>query len=212
MKNGTTLSDTDSLYFATTTGTYTAGVNIDRCGNTQNDIVYVAPYPVSTLADKAKYCQDVNKFLILDAGTQDHYLWETGNPLDTNETVTVSPPDDRYYAVQLTNKFNCSIKDSIFVKNICAPRIYIPNAFTPGIQNSDQIFTVFGKYFYNYKMLVFNRWGEAIFETTDKNAGWDGNYLGEQMPTGVYPVIIYYEGREEYAGQQKYVGSVTVIR
>ena len=98
------------------------------------------------------------------------------------------------------------------MKNICAPRIYIPNAFTPGVKGEDQMFKVFGKYFEAYKMIIFNRWGEAIFESTDRNIGWDGTYLGQPMPEGVYPVIIYYEGREEYSGQQKYTGQVTLIR
>ncbi|MBC7486704.1 MAG: gliding motility-associated C-terminal domain-containing protein [Cytophagaceae bacterium] len=212
LQDGNPIAVTDSIYFASVTGIYTAGVNIDRCGATQNDTIFVAPFPSSSLPDKAKFCDETNKFVVLDAGVADTYLWQTGNAADTLQTLTVNPPNDRYYAVQIGNLFGCQISDSIFVKNICAPRIYIPNAFTPGISNSDQVFTVFGKHFYNYKMVVFNRWGEAIFETTDKNIGWDGKYLGEDMPTGVYPVIITYEGREEFAGQQKYVGQVTIIR
>ncbi|MDF2456473.1 MAG: large protein, partial [Cytophagaceae bacterium] len=212
LQDGNILAVTDSIYFATTTGIYTAGVNIDRCGNTQRDTIFVAPYPVSTLDDNAKFCDETDNFKILDAGVADTYVWQTGNVADTLRTLTVSPANDRYYAVQIGNLFGCTVNDSIFVKNICAPRIYIPNAFTPGLANPDQIFTVFGKHIYNYKMVVFNRWGEAIFETTDKSVGWDGKYLGEDMPTGVYPVIITYEGREEYKGQQKYVGQVTLIR
>ncbi|MDB5255974.1 MAG: large protein, partial [Chitinophagaceae bacterium] len=212
LQNGNPLAVTDSIYFAITTGIYTAGVNIDRCGNSQKDTIFVAPYPVSTLADKAKYCDETDHFIVLDAGIADKYTWQTGNAADTLRTLTVTPKTDRYYAIQIGNIFGCNIKDSIFVKDVCAPRIYIPNAFTPGISNSDQVFNVFGTHFYNYKMVVFNRWGEAIFETTDRLMGWDGKYLGEDMPTGVYPVIITYEGREEYAGQQKYVGQVTIIR
>ena len=212
LQNGNPLAVTDSIYFATTSGVYTAAVNIDRCSNKQKDTIFVAPYPISTLADKAKFCDETDRFITLDAGVADTYEWQTGNPADTLRTITVNPPNDRYYSIFIGNVFGCKVKDSVFVKDICAPRIYIPNAFTPGISNSDQVFTVFGKHFYNYKMVVFNRWGEAIFESTDKNIGWDGKYLGEDMPTGVYPVIITYEGREEFAGQQKYVGQVTVIR
>jgi gliding motility-associated-like protein len=59
---------------------------------------------------------------------------------------------------------------------------------------------------------VFNRWGEVIFMTTDKNATWDGTYLGEPVATGIYPWIVTYEGRAQFKGPYKQTGQVTVIR
>jgi gliding motility-associated-like protein len=62
-------------------------------------------------------------------------------------------------------------------------------------------------------MLIFNRWGEVIFETEDRTKVWDGSYRGEPIPIGVYPWIITYEGdSKEYIGPYKMDGSVTVVR
>ncbi|MEY5049044.1 MAG: hypothetical protein RLZZ175_2403 [Bacteroidota bacterium] len=70
-----------------------------------------------------------------------------------------------------------------------------------------------GKYFTNYRMLIFNRWGEIIFESTNPNEQWDGTYRGEEMPIGVYPWIVTYEGLvEKYKGPYLQKGSVTLIR
>ncbi len=39
----------------------------------------------------------------------------------------------------------------------------------------------------NYKMVVFNRWGEVIFMNLDRYKSWDGNYRKKPKPTGIYP-------------------------
>jgi gliding motility-associated-like protein len=62
-------------------------------------------------------------------------------------------------------------------------------------------------------MLIFNRWGEIIFESRSPDHHWDGIYRDEPMPVGVYAWIITYEGdSEEYRGPYKLEGSVTVVR
>jgi gliding motility-associated-like protein len=211
-QNGNALSITDSILFATTTGVYTATVNIDRCPGSADNTIVVADFPTSELSDKTKFCVETDKFILLDAGNASNYVWETGNAADSNRTLSVSPTQDTYYYVQIGNQFDCAVRDSILVRNVCAPRVYIPNAFTPGVNGGDLVFKVFGTGFFNFKMVVYSRWGEAIFESTDRTIGWDGTYKGEPMPTGVYPVIITYEGRDEFSGQQKYTGQVTLIR
>ena len=212
-QDNTILSDIDSIHVATTTGIYRATVTIDQCSGFTQDTIVISPFPVSTLNSKATYCLQTNKFVVLDAGVATTYLWETGIPADTNQTLTVSPAQNRYYYVQIGNQFSCVTRDSIFVKNVCAPVIYIPNGFTPGVKGNDEIFKVFGSNFVNYKMIVFSRWGEVIFESTDRNIGWDGTYMGTDMQEGVYPVIITYEGEDQFnTGQQKYTGQVTLIR
>lgn len=66
---------------------------------------------------------------------------------------------------------------------------YVPNAFTPDGDEFNQTFKpVFTSGFdaANYTLLVFNRWGETIFESHDTDFGWDGTYHGEVIPEGTY--------------------------
>jgi gliding motility-associated-like protein len=57
--------------------------------------------------------------------------------------------------------------------------VYVPNSFTP---NGDEFNNVFlpvistGREISDYELLIFNRWGEVIFESHDINIGWDGTY------------------------------------
>ncbi|MCW3078567.1 MAG: hypothetical protein JWO32_3176, partial [Bacteroidetes bacterium] len=68
-----------------------------------------------------------------------------------------------------------------------APAIYIPNAFTPfNGDGLNDVFTVKGINFYDFKMKIFDRWGEEILETTDNVTGWDGTYKGARCQVGVY--------------------------
>ena len=59
-------------------------------------------------------------------------------------------------------------------------------------------------------MEIFNRWGEKLFETTDANAGWDGNYLGKMSPNGVYVYKISVKSKENKLTQHN--GTFTLIR
>jgi gliding motility-associated-like protein len=65
---------------------------------------------------------------------------------------------------------------------------YAPNAFTPDGDEFNQTwkFYVSGIDEYNFELMIFNRWGEVIWETHDPNAAWDGTYNGKVVPAGAY--------------------------
>ena len=61
----------------------------------------------------------------------------------------------------------------------------------------------------DYSMLIWNRWGELVFESTDANVGWDGYYKGALAPGGVYMVKIratFFDSTQEL-----YHGNVTLL-
>jgi gliding motility-associated-like protein len=219
-KNGNADPNTDSLYFVTQDSLYVGTVTIDRCVASVTHKVKFQPYPVSTLPDNTKFCDEKSVTLVLDAGPAFKHQWLTGtpptaNPADTLQTLTITPTQTEKIYVTLTNKFGCGITDSVLVRNICEPRLFNPNAFTPGCTScgNNNVFQVYGAHIGRYSMSIFNRWGEVIFYTEDINHSWDGVYLGELMPVGVYPFIIYYEGTEEYSNIHNTVkGKVTLIR
>ena len=93
---------------------------------------------------------------------------------------------------------------------------YVPNTFTPDGDGYNQTFKpVFTSGFdpYNYEMLIFNRWGEIIFETHDVTYGWDGTYaLGNYTcQDGVYLYKIIF--KNPLSDERKLVyGSVTLLK
>ncbi len=81
-----------------------------------------------------------------------------------------------------TNCFSVS-NYSEFVPEI---RFFIPNAFTPDLNNLNEKFHPDGMYFYKYKMDIYNRYGQKVYTGDTCLNEWDGNYDKKPAPSGVY--------------------------
>ncbi|WP_291728001.1 gliding motility-associated C-terminal domain-containing protein [Bernardetia sp.] len=68
--------------------------------------------------------------------------------------------------------------------------VNFPNAFTPNGDNLNDSFGVQAKFIKEFDMLIFNRWGEAVFRTNDINTRWDGRYRNGFAPAGEYTLKI----------------------
>jgi len=143
------------------------------------------------------------------------YLWEFGNK-DTSRQVS---PDYKYYE---TGKYNVALiaygldhcpNDTAFgfvnVVNFLVT-IYIPNAFTPNGDATNNIFDIQGVGIKSYSYNIYNRWGEHIFEATTGHTGWDGTFKNQDVPDGVYIYqvdVIDIKGKHHYES-----GNVTLMR
>ena len=96
------------------------------------------------------------------------------------------------------NEFGCY--DSISKLLDFAPQVsyFLPNAFTPNDDGINDLFKGKGIFtgMADFKLQIWNRWGELIFETTDPNVGWNGQKFNTsgQSPEGVYLCIVGYTG------------------
>lgn len=190
-------------------GFYKVKYQLGECSRYDEVNLSFHPKPTPHVEDLVEFCKETQQVVTLDGGPADHYLWMKSGNTDKEEVVNQAGT----YYVQIFNEFNCSNIDSIKVVDICPPRVFVPSIFSPNNDGSNDVFNTFGKYFTAYKFTVFNRWGEIIFYTEDPTEAWNGTYLGEQMPNGVYPWILYYEGlTEKYKGPFKDQGSVTIDR
>jgi len=87
--------------------------------------------------------------------------------------------------------------------------LYIPNAFTPNGDGLNETFGPVGNAVNKFSMLIFNRWGQMIFESEDMNHQWDGTYKGEKVQTDTYVYKIFATGEE--SGSFQKTGKITVI-
>ncbi len=91
--------------------------------------------------------------------------------------------------------------------------IYVPNTFTPDDDEYNQVFLpVLTQGFdpFNYELLIFNRWGEILFESHDAEVGWDGKYGGKTVKDGTYVWKINVKDKEGIMRQFK--GHVNILR
>lgn len=72
--------------------------------------------------------------------------------------------------------------------------IWAPNAFTPNGDGDNDVFKIKGYGVKEFNMLIFDRWGELLYESTDINDGWDGKYKGAPVKQDVYVAKIAAKG------------------
>jgi gliding motility-associated-like protein len=92
--------------------------------------------------------------------------------------------------------------------------IYIPNTFTPDGNEHNQYFLpviTSGVDLYQYRMTIYNRWGEVIWESMDSKVGWDGTYNNVICPDGSYTWILQF-GVSNTDEVKEYHGNLTIIR
>jgi len=88
--------------------------------------------------------------------------------------------------------------------------IYLPNAFTPDHDGSNDQFGAVGINVEEYQLKIFNRWGELIFESSDIAYKWDGSHKGQPVPDGVYVYTLV--AKELVTGKRiSKTGTVTVL-
>jgi len=88
--------------------------------------------------------------------------------------------------------------------------VYVPNIFSPNHDGQNDVFRVRCENIETLHLTVYNRWGENVFESQNKNDGWDGNYKGKPCSPDVYvyhATIVFEDGTET---SRK--GNVTLVR
>ncbi|MDB5227234.1 MAG: domain containing protein [Bacteroidota bacterium] len=132
------------------------------------------------------------------------------NPVITNPTS--SPTETTTFIVRVTDQNGCGASDSVTVRvyNSGCSNIYIPNAFTPNGDHVNDMFRARSAGVKNMRLIVFNRLGEKIFETTDPGAGWDGTYKDQPAPEDSYGYYFSAECLQEEKIILK--GNVTLLR
>ncbi|MBI1767512.1 MAG: PKD domain-containing protein [Bacteroidetes bacterium] len=125
------------------------------------------------------------------------YWWDFGD----GETSTEVRPEHSYkkegaFTITLiaSNEFNCrdttKISSAVTVK--MGGEILIPNAFSPsttgegGGDGKNDVFLPVMTGIVQFEMLVFNRWGQLLFESRDSSQGWNGYYKGKLCEQDVY--------------------------
>jgi len=123
------------------------------------------------------------------------YEWSPSEDLDDptspNPVVTPSESGSQTFTVTITSADGCVDTGSITLAVNEAPcrieEFHVPNTFTPNGDGHNDIFEVYTNAVDEYRMVVFNRYGEEVFDTEAGNAtGWDGTYLGEALNPDVY--------------------------
>ena len=115
--------------------------------------------------------------------------WQNGTKerFFTTNTEGVFTAKVKNRCAQWTDSFRLKTRD-------CGNGLFIPNAFSPNHDGMNDVLKPFLKAdFYpinTYQFSIFNRWGNLVFQTTDKNDAWNGTWQGQDLPNEVYVWVI----------------------
>ncbi|WP_375560832.1 gliding motility-associated C-terminal domain-containing protein [Bernardetia sp. OM2101] len=218
-------------------GIYTVKVNVENCEFERSVEVQIKENPVIELVADTVLC--------FEAGAEDRFERNLSHTLgsvitnydssatylyvwtDENEQIIATKPnleinEGGNYRLRVVARYgnNCEATDSVLATELCEPRIFIPEAFTPNNDNLNDYFEVFGKHAIDFEMQIFDRWGQVMYQINTSNIEdveqedfWDGTYKGKQVPTGAYVWIIRYSSPiDKTAKQTQKTGSFMIIR
>ena len=157
------------------------------CGNSSPVADFeFTPKEASVLTPEISFVNTSSK----DATTFD---WDFGDDSTSKKKDPIHTFHDKpqNYVITLiaSNKAKCSSIMTKSIEIIDQLIYYIPNTFTP---DGDDLNNFFKPIFFsgfdpqNYELLIFNRWGEIVFESHDTSIGWDGTYGNNPCLDGTY--------------------------
>lgn len=156
------------------------------CENTDSILVKVLIPVADTRYENITGCSGQPTIRIKNYSQDFIYKWTFGDGTvfeSENQQVTHSYSDFGDYLVTvLVHRGTCSITDTVQVH---IPVVKIPNLFTPNGDNLNDKYVIEGMT-KNWKLEVYNRWGNAIYTREPYDQSWDGADLNG----GIYYFLI----------------------
>ena len=143
------------------------------------------------------------------------YMWSPFNSLNSliDSVVTAMPVDTTIYKVT-ASKLGCSTSASIRINvdNVqCEePNIFVPNAFTPNNDGNNDVLHVRGRWITSLRFIVYNRYGQEVFSSSNQADGWNGIFKGKELGPDVFGY--YLTVRCVDGGNFAKRGNVTLIK
>lgn len=164
-------------------------------------------------ADPAEVFQcNVTEIGVVNDDPDFTYEWSTGDTGSSFTTDTLLTSTS--FSVTVTDENGCTAEASIDI-NVLEPEcdetdVFLPTAFTPNGDNTNDILKVESNFVKNMDLKVFDRWGELVFSSTSIDEGWDGSFNGQELAPDVYSFCL----NATCSNGQNYtkLGNVTLIR
>lgn len=184
----------------------------DQYGCVDSAKVFIALYPQPFIQTNPDVYAFIGEQVPLSAQstTPGPYVWSPAEYLScvVCDNPVAQPDQNFVYTVTYTDANGCSASDEVRI--IYDPVIFVPNAFTPDGNSLNADFFAIGGNIKDFRMEIFDRWGELIYTGDALDKAWDGTYDGKPCQDGVYTwKIKYYDFLDK---EYQLVGHVTLLR
>ncbi len=208
------------VYDVSLSGTSSSGCSVDL---TMIGLIEVFPVPIAafTLTPAITDIFDTTCVLTNQSTGAYSYLWDFqdgANSTDTNVSVThlfPATPNAGYNVTLVATSIDGCVDSVIHLFTVMDVILfYIPNTFSPdGNEFNNRFMPIFtsGVDPFEFSMLIYNRWGEIIFETKDMHSGWDGTYGGKIVKDGSYIWTLQFKETMS-EDRHTYTGHINIVR
>lgn len=218
--DGATSNTTFPMHTYEVAGTYDVGLIVQGEGGCSDTLetpeaVHILTSPLAAFAyDTLESITHALRFRNESEGAVS-YRWDfdDGEFSEELHPLHVFPSDGGGFVVCLVavNELGCPDTLCIGLNIPGDPNVFVPNAFTPNEDTRNDTFRPILNGFvgWNYRFMVFDRWGMPVYDTRDRAAAWDGTNKGREAPVDVYvwKVIMERDG-----DAKDFIGHVTLVR
>lgn len=158
-------------------------------GSDTTVIAYILPIPKGFLFGDTSICS-YQTITLQPLKNYASYLWNTGS---LSQSIPISKPG--IYWLQVNDNNGCLGRDSItVVQKQCMTGLFVPTGFTPnGDSKNDKLRALLFGEIQSFDFVVYNRYGQKVFETKINTEGWDGTINGQQQALGLYVWVCKYK-------------------
>jgi gliding motility-associated-like protein len=209
--------ETTAIIYPSIPGSYTVIATVGSCTATAVANVVVNPNPVVQAFPNMVILQGESATLTASGAVS--YIWNNGM---NGASIMVSPAITTVYCVTGYDLNGCHDTACVTVTvEHCsnAGTLYLPNAFSPngdGENDSLQIYYGIMQCIKKFRLVIYNRWGEKIYETTNPNFRWDGIYnsgILQNTQYGNTQVFTFYMEADIADGTSvKKKGNISIVR
>ncbi|PSL34616.1 T9SS type B sorting domain-containing protein [Chitinophaga ginsengisoli] len=198
-------------------GNYTMKVEDENGCYNRLDGIRITDPPALFLQDvsvKNTSCSSVHngRIILTPAGGTPPYRYSIPEKHITQSDSTLQQLEAGWYRYTVSDSHGCIVEGQAGIEmetRDCA--VYIPTAFSPNRDGMNDVFKVkVNDAVTAFRLAVYGRWGNLVFETNDPEIGWDGAQKGMYLPAGSYVWALTYTDSKGQPMKQQ--GSLVLIR
>lgn len=203
-------SSREKQYLVQESGEYTLQLQKGNCITSDSikvTLVNVQP----NLGNDSIFCLKTPIYLNLKINAEPgaSILWNNGS---TANHLVVNDSGTFYVTL---SKMGCTGSDTLNIgKRLCDCRIYFPNSFSPNHDGRNDLFrpNMDACPLKEYRMVIYNRYGQKVFESVHPEVGWDGTFKGVPLSLGTYFYHVRYLATGSVSKARYAKGDITLIR
>jgi gliding motility-associated-like protein len=181
------------IAFPTTSTAYTVTVSTQECDRQGTVTVSVlSPGSLTVTVDPERIYKGETSQLTATFPGATSFLWEPAAGLSdpAGPNPLASPDETTTYRVTAFLSSGCTASATLTVLVLSPfcdePYIFFPNAFSPNGDGENDVLQLEGRFIESVYWVIYNRWGQKIFEADSADDAWDGTYEGKDQPNETY--------------------------